>query len=135
MTELLLLLVIFLVWYQYNITLSSDDNTKCIKELEQKLEKANDTIKYVETLHNRPLDKVFGRVRSMGLPIKDLSKYSNISVQRINSILYTRSANSIEFNKLCLAVGVDPAALYQGLENKPNRNIDRFKKALGVKND
>lgn len=75
------------------------------------------------------IKRLFERAEKLGLT-EDLSSLSGLDKARITEISATESCTACEFDSLCRAIAIDSSAMYQGLENKPNRNLNRFIKAL-----
>jgi Zn-dependent peptidase ImmA (M78 family) len=74
------------------------------------------------------IERVFQRGAEMGLT-DELALYSGLDSERLQAIRDGAQFSTTEYEQLCRAVAVDPVAMYQGKETRPQRIPARFRAA------
>ncbi len=73
-------------------------------------------------------ERLFKRGTDMGLTA-ELARYSGLNSERLQAIRDGSGFSATEYEQLCRALAVDPVAMYQGKETKPQRIPARFRAA------
>lgn len=80
--------------------------------------------------HDLP-DRIFDRAEAMGLG-ELLPRLSGLTDDRLRSIRSRADFTAWEFEAICRALAVDPAAMYRGEDSRPNRTPARFRAAMAL---
>lgn len=77
------------------------------------------------------IQRVFERAREMRLD-EALPRLSGLDARRVAAIRASDPVSAVEYERLCLAVAVDPVVIYRGEETKPGRIPARFRAAVSL---